>query len=105
MKRKQKRYNNERAILADIYAAQRKQTEWLKAAEDHESKADTLIQASLKAPLCKEEVEELGWQKELAGKARRSAERLNGVVAKLRLAQDAFDTETLSFTKDKSVVL
>jgi hypothetical protein len=95
MKRKQHRYTSERAILADIYAAQRKKTALLFEAESHDMAAMRLIQASLKSPLNEDDVKELEWQKGLAAKARRAAERLDGVVAKLRATQDAFATPAL----------
>lgn len=94
-KRKQKRYSTEQAILDDIAAAQARQRSFLKDSEAYEAKAQALISRSLTAPLNYDDVEELRWQKELAAKARRSADRIDGVIAKLRLTQDAFTTSTL----------
>lgn len=104
--RKQKRYTSERAIIADIYAAQRKQSGLMVDALNHDAAAMCLIQASLKAPLSKEDIDELEWQKGLAAKARRAADRQNGVIAKLRLTQDAFCTSVLpGMVKDDSVTI
>lgn len=94
-KRKQRRYTSERAILADIYAAQRKQQALLIEAVDHDAAATRLIKASLKAPLSEDDVEQLNWQKHLAAKARRAADRQSGVITKLRATQDTFTTATL----------
>lgn len=102
---KQKRYNNEREILADIYAVQRQQAELLRKAEAHDAASIRLSKESLVRSLSEDETEELRWQKFLTGKTRRSAERLDIKIAKLRLAQDALGTGTLDFMKDKSVVL
>lgn len=105
MKRKQKRYTSERAILADIYSAQRKKAAFLAQARVHDQTADKLIKASLVAQLSENDVEELAWQKGLAAKARRSADRQDSVITKLRTTQDAFDTLTLPGVKiDDSVV-
>lgn len=95
MKKRQKRYTSERAILADIYAAQRKQAALLVDAMNHDEAAMRLIQASLKAPLNEDDVKELKWQKGLAAKARRAADRKDAIVAKLRATQNTFDTATL----------
>lgn len=92
---KQKRYTSERAILADIYAAMRKKEAKLKEAESHEAKAQELIERSLTQALSDDDIEEINWQKGLAAKARNSAARIDGLVAKLRLTQDAFTTSTL----------
>lgn len=95
MKRKQKRYSSEQAILDDIVKAQAKKMAFLKESEAHEAKAQDLIDMSLITGLCADDADELRWQKELAAKARRSADRIDGVIAKLRLTQDAFTTNTL----------
>lgn len=93
--KKQKRYTSERAILADIYAAQRKQQALLKEAECHDRAAQWLITASLHTPLNEDDVKELEWQKGLAAKARRAAGRQDAIVAKLRATQNTFTTGTL----------
>lgn len=95
MSKKQKRYTSERAILADIYAAMRRKEALLKEAESHEALAQKLITRSLTVTLSDDDCAELSWQKELAAKARYSAARVDGLVAKLRLTQDAFTTSTL----------
>lgn len=95
MKRKQKRYSSEQSILADIAKAQDKKIAFLQEAEARDQAAQQLINMSLRATLAKSDVEELEWQKGLAAKARRSAVRIDGVIAKLRLTQDAFTTSTL----------
>lgn len=93
--KKQKRYTSERAILADIYAAQRKQQALLIEASAHDVLAHRLIHASLTAPLNEDDVKELEWQKGLAAKARRAADRQDAIVAKLRATQNTFTTGTL----------
>lgn len=103
-KRKQRRYTSERAILADIYAAQRKKNALLKESEEHEALAKALIVKSATVTLGEDDVEELKWQKGLAAKARRAADRQDGIVTKLRLTQDAFCTGTMPFLSDDSVV-
>lgn len=62
---------------------------------NHDAAAMRLIQASLKAPLNEDDVKELEWQKHLAAKARRAADRQDGIITKLRATQDAFTTKTL----------
>lgn len=106
MKKKQKRYTTERAILADIYAAQRRQEALLLEAEGHDRNAKLLINASLEEPLEQTDIDELEWQKGLAAKARRAAERQSSVIAKLRATQDAFCTSVLpGMVKDDSVTI
>lgn len=94
-KRKQKRYSSEQSILDDIAKAQEKKLAFLKESEAHETNARCLISRSLIQTLHEDDADELRWQKELAAKARRSADRIDGVIAKLRLTQDAFTTSTL----------
>lgn len=94
-KRKQKRYSSEQAILLDIWTAREKQVAFLREADGHDQSAQRIINLSLESPLAKDDIDELEWQKQLAAKARRSADRIDGVIAKLRLTQDAFNTGTL----------
>lgn len=93
--RKQKHFKSERAIMAEIYKVQRKQNALLKLAEEHDLKASALAQESLVRALNEDEVNQLGWERKQAQKARESAGRLDSKVSQLRRTQDAFSTETL----------
>lgn len=93
--RKQRHFKSERSIMAEIYKVQRKQNALLRLAEEHDLKASALAQESLVRALNEDEVNQLGWERTQAQKARESAQRHESTVSKLSATKAAFNTLTL----------
>ncbi len=107
--KRQKRFSSERSIMAELYRIQRLQNALLVEIQAHDDKAKALALQSLQSPtgrLSEDDERELGWQKELGAKARRSLDRLENQLTHVRQTLAAFKTDSLpGLLPDQSINL
>jgi len=104
MKRKQKTFNTEQAILSEIDAVRLKQNTAQAESEKLDDEGHALIRTGNE-----QDVEEGKWRLKKSGIAKRRAKRCEGILEKLKNALAELRTETLPAIipdkKDRRVVL